>query len=192
MHWAWVASAGDEPYAATLSAPLTRLSGSGLASGVVNAATELGRKARTLPLGAVLGLGAGLAVGGALYLLMPSLRPHAWLGTLLVPCSVLIGVGIERVMYVAFGYRVGPRRRFLEAKQEADRRLERLREHEVAGVYSKERAHRLADRIATEELFGTPRARGPRGPYKKRRPPAQPAPASVAEPGGPAANGASN
>jgi hypothetical protein len=151
-------------------APLTKSPGSGLASSIVSAAVGLGQKARTLPLGAVLGLAFGLAAAGGLYLLVPSVRAHAWLGTLLLPGCVLMGVGIERVLYLRFGYRTGPRRRFQEAKEEADRRLARLHEHLAAGVFSKERAHRLADRIAMQELFGAPRLRGPRGPYRKSRP----------------------
>jgi hypothetical protein len=114
-----------------------------------------------------------------MYLLVPSVRSHVWLGTLLLPCAVLMGVGIERILYLRFGYRVGPKRRFQEAREEADRRLERLYQHLAAGVFSKERAHRLADRIATQELFGAPKPRGPRGPYRKSRPaldPPQPSP----------------
>jgi hypothetical protein len=151
-------------------APLTKSPGSGLASSVVSAAVGLGQKAKTLPLGAVLGLGFGLAAAGGLYLLIPSVRAHVWLGTLLLPGCVLMGVGIERVLYMKFGYRVGPKRRFQEAKEEADRRLARLHEHLAAGVFSKERAHRLADRIAMQELFGAPKLRGPRAPYRKSRP----------------------
>lgn len=155
--------------------------GSALAGSVVSAAAELGRKARTLPLGAVLGLGFGLAVGGAVYLTVPSLRPHVWLGTVLVPGCVLVGVGVERILYMMFGYRVGPHRRFREAKETADRRLERLYQHQSAGVYSKERAHHLAERIATEELFGAPKSRGPRGPYRKRQ--TQESPPTASQPG---------
>ena len=168
------------------SQPLTKpKSEPGLFSSPLTSAVALAQKARTLPLGAVLGLALGLAVLVGIHYLSPGTpRPASMVGLFLGFC-VFAGIGVERALHLLFGWRVDPKRRFLEDKRNAELKLTRLHELEQAGLFDPVRVRRIAERIAMQELFGVPKPRGPRGPYKKR--PAPQAPPVDTHPPGPSA-----
>lgn len=119
----------------------------------------------------------GLAALVALHYLSPGRRMPYSIVTLLLAFCVFAGVGIERSLHLLFGWNLDPKRRFLKDKRTAELRLGRLHEFAGEGLFDPARVKRLAERIALEELFGATRARGPRGPYKKRLPPQLPGPA---------------
>jgi hypothetical protein len=167
-----------EPYPAPLTKPKSE---PGLLSSPLSSAVALAQKARTLPLGAVLGLAIGLAVLVGLHYLAPAVpRPASMVGLFLGFC-IFAGIGVERSLHLLFGWSIDPKRRFLQDKRNAELKLGRLHELEQAGLFDPVRVKRLAERIAIQELFGLPKPRGPRGQYRKRQPP----PALPADPSGP-------
>src|SRR5262245_40033925 len=103
------------PYDAARTIPLTQpKERPGFLSSPLASAVSLAQKARTLPLGAVLGLAIGLAVLVAIHYLLPEQRmPVAMVGLFLAFC-VFTGVGVERTLHLLFGWRVDPKRKFLE------------------------------------------------------------------------------
>ena len=117
----------------------------------------------------MLGLAVGLAGLVGIHYLIPARRMPAPMVALFLGFCVFAGVGVERSLHLMFGWRVDPKRRFLEDKRTAELKLTRLHELEQAGLFDPVRVKRLAERIAMQELFGLPRPRGPRGQYRRRQ-----------------------
>ena len=150
------------------------------ASTVVGSALDIAKTSRNLPVGALLGLSAGIMLTAALhYALMPGIP--VWLLSLAVPFCTLSGVGIQKLLHWKFGWKLDTELHHARIKHDTDLKLDELRERVAAGVLTPEQGQRIGAQIAREGLLGPARPRGPRPPRRKQvnpdpSPPAQPAP----------------
>ncbi len=139
----------------------------GWATTAINTALEFARKSSNLPVGAVLGLAAGIALTGILYYTPGRVVP-LWLLTFSIPFCIATGVGVERLLHWKFGWKFETDLRRARIKHETDLKLIELRERLTAGVLSPEESQRIGARIAREGLLGPARPRAPRKPKQRR------------------------
>ena len=118
-----------------------------------------------LPVGGSIGL-----VAAALIIWVTPLELMSGLGALAVFLGIVGGMALQRLLRWMFGWYADTGLERAENSHEADLKLERVRYYEREGVLNKPQAGKFALRIAREDLFGAPKPRGPRGPYKTRPP----------------------
>ena len=135
----------------------------------VDTAVEFARKSSTLPIGAVLGLSAGIALTGILYY-TPGRAVPLWLLSLCIPFCIATGIGVQKVFLWKYGWKVETDLRRARIKRDTDLKLRELRERLAGGVLTAEQAQRIGARIAREGLLGPPKSRGPRPPRRQTPP----------------------
>jgi hypothetical protein len=115
----------------------------------------------------------GLAVAGGIHFLGPDISPDGWTEAPFTLFCIICGMLMERSIHYTFGWYVDARLRHQAARYEAALELRKLRIYEKEGVLNQADARRIAARIARRDISGGPRPTGkPRGPYKKKAPPA--------------------
>jgi hypothetical protein len=137
------------------------------ASTVVGSALEVAKGSRNLPVGALLGLSAGIALTGALHYAFTPTIPM-WLLGLAVPFCTLSGVGIQKLLHWKFGWKLDTELHHAKLKHDTDLKLAELRERVAAGVLTAEQGQRIGAQIAREGLLGPARPRGPRPPRRRK------------------------
>jgi hypothetical protein len=146
---------------------------SSFGSSLVGSAVDVAHKARTLPVGALLGLCLGILLTGTLhYTLSP--RIPLWLLSLVVPFGTAGGIGIQKFLHWKYGWKLDTELHRARAKHDTDLKLEELHERVDAGVLTPEQAQKLGVQIAREGLLGPPKGRGPRPPRRRKDPPQPP------------------
>jgi len=144
------------------------------ATSLVGSALDVAKTSRNLPVGALLGLSAGIALTWALhYGVTP--RIPLWLLGLAVPFCTLSGVGIQKLLHWKFGWKLDTELHHARVKHDTDLKLEELRERVTAGVLTQEQGRRIGAQIAREGLLGPARPRGPRPPRRRKEPALKPA-----------------
>ena len=142
---------------------------SGLPATAVDTAVQFARQARTLPVGALLGLSLGMLLSGVLYYGFDRRIP-GWLAALAIPFCIAAGIGVQKLLHWKYGWKVDTELERARIRHETDLKLSELRDRLAAGVLTPEQAQRIGAQIAREGLLGKPRPRGPRPPRRPRSP----------------------
>lgn len=139
------------------------------ATTAVDTAVEFAKKSSTLPIGAALGLSAGIALTSILYYTPGRVVP-LWLLSLSIPFCVATGIGVQKFLHWKYGWKVETELRGARIKRDTGLKLRELRDRVAAGVFTAEQAQRIGAQIAREGLLGPPELRGPRAPRWRKLP----------------------
>lgn len=124
---------------------------------------ETAGKFNKLPVGGSLGLVAAVALIWA-----TPLELMSGLGAMVAFLGIIGGMGLQRLLRWMLGWYADTALERAESSREADLKIARVRYYQREGILELPEARRFAVRIAREDLFGAPKPRGPRGPYRKR------------------------
>jgi hypothetical protein len=161
---------------------MAKTSGSpSLPGSLVGSALDMAKRARTLPVGALLGLSGGLALTAVLHYALGDRIP-LWLLGLSVPFTMVSGIGIQKLLHWKFGWKLDTELEHARSKHQTDLKLTELKERLAAGVLTPEQAQRIGAQLAREGLLGPPRLRGPRPPRRKNDSPRTPESAAPLQP----------
>lgn len=130
-------------------------------TGTLDTAVKLNK----LPVGGSLGL-----VAAAFLIWASPVELLSGLGALTIFLGIVGGMALQRLLKWLLGWYAELAIERAESRRQADLKIERVRYYQQEGILDEPAVKRFSLRIAREDLFGAPKPRGPRGPYKTRPP----------------------